>query len=103
MYTVVETPTFQKQADKIWSEADRLEFIQWLARNPEAGDVIPNAEGARKVRWALKGTGKSGGVRVIYFNQTAEGHIYLIAIYRKTEQENMPTHEIKKRWNDGHW
>ncbi len=102
MYTVVETPTFQKQADKIWSESERLEFIQWLASHAEAGDVIPNAGGARKVRWALKGTGKSGGVRVIYFNQTDDGLIYLIALYRKNERENMPAHEIKKRWNDGY-
>lgn len=100
MYTVIETPSFQKQADKIWSEDERLEFIQWLAAHPEAGDVIPNADGARKVRWQLAGTGKRGGVRVIYFNQTDAGYIYLIAIYRKSEQENMPAHEIKRRRPD---
>lgn len=102
MYTIVETPTFQKQADKIWSEDERLEFIQWLAVNPDAGDVVRGAEGARKVRWTVKGSGKRGGVRVIYFNQTDEGLIYLIAVYRKNETGNMPSHEIKKRLDDGH-
>lgn len=102
MYTIVETPTFQKQADKIWSEDERLEFIQWLALNPEAGDVISGAEGARKVRWAVKGSGKRGGVRVIYFNQTEEGLIYLIAVYKKNETGNMPSHEIKKRLDNGY-
>ena len=52
MRTVIETPTFQKQAAKLWSEDERLSFIDWIAANPLAGDVIPGADGARKVRWS---------------------------------------------------
>lgn len=52
MHTVIETPTFQKQAAKLWSEAERLDFIDWIAADPLAGDVIPGAEEARKVRWS---------------------------------------------------
>ncbi len=48
--TVIETPTFQRQAEKLWSEDERLAFIDWIAANPLAGDVIPGADGARKVR-----------------------------------------------------
>jgi len=40
MRTVIETPTFQKQAAKLWTEGERLEFIDWIAENPLAGDVI---------------------------------------------------------------
>jgi len=61
MRTVIETPTFQKQAAKLWTEGERLEFIDWIAENPLAGDVIPGAEGARKVRWSRRGSGRSGG------------------------------------------
>lgn len=50
MRTVIETPTFQKQAEKIWSDDERLAFIDWIAANPLAGKVIPGADGARKVR-----------------------------------------------------
>jgi hypothetical protein len=53
MYTVIETPTFQKQAEKIWSESERIEFINWIAENALVGDVIPGAQGARKVRWSV--------------------------------------------------
>jgi hypothetical protein len=95
--TVIETPTFQKQADKIWSEDERLEFIEWIAPNPLAGDVIPNTDGARKVRWTVKGQGKRGGVRVIYFNLTEQGLIYLLTIYQKSVKENVTADEIKKR------
>lgn len=96
MRTVIETPTFQKQAEKIWSEDDRLEFIDWIAQNPLAGDVIPGAEGARKVRWAVAGQGKRGGARVIYFNIDARGVVLLVAVYAKGEQENIMPAAIKK-------
>ena len=96
MRTIVETPTFQKQAERIWSEDERLAFIDWIASNPLAGDVIPGAEGARKVRWSRAGSGKSGGARVIYFNLTEEEIVLLVAVYAKAERENMPPAEIRK-------
>jgi hypothetical protein len=37
--TVVETPQFLRQADDVWTEAERVEFVDFIARNPEAGDV----------------------------------------------------------------
>jgi len=96
MQTVIETPTFTKQVDKIWSEDERLSFIDYIVQHPTAGDVIPNANGARKVRWTVKGTGKRGGVRVVYFNQDAEGVIYLVAIYQKSDKTNITGKEIKQ-------
>lgn len=89
MRTVIESPTFQKQADKLWAEEERLDFIEWIAKNPLAGDVIPNADGARKVRWTVKGQGKRGGVRVIYFNLSEQGVIYLLTLYQKSDKENI--------------
>jgi hypothetical protein len=64
---VVETAEFEKQAKAVWSDAEREAFVDWIAANPGAGDVIPGADGARKVRWSHAGKGKRGGVRVIYF------------------------------------
>jgi mRNA-degrading endonuclease RelE of RelBE toxin-antitoxin system len=84
--TVIETPAFQKLVDKIWSEEERLEFISWLVKHPNSGDVIPGAEGARKIRWSIKGSGKRGGVRVVYFNVDQDGVIYLVMIYRKAKK-----------------
>jgi hypothetical protein len=96
MRTVIESPTFQKQADKLWTEEERLEFIEWIAKNPLTGDVIPNADGARKVRWTVKGQGKRGGVRVIYFNLSEQGVIYLLTLYQKSNKENITSTEIKR-------
>ena len=94
--TVIETPTFQKQAERLWSEDERLAFIDWIAANPLAGDVIPGADGARKVRRSRAGTGKSGGARVIYFNLTEQEVVLLIAAYAKADRDNMLPADIKK-------
>jgi hypothetical protein len=94
--TVIETPTFQKQAEKLWTEDERLAFIDWIAVNPLAGDVIPGADGARKVRWSRAGSGKSGGARVIYFNLTEQELLLLVAVYAKADRDNMLPADIKK-------
>lgn len=96
MRTVIETPTFQKQAEKVWSDDERLGFIDWIAQNPLAGSVVPGADGARKVRWSVAGQGKRGGARVIYFNVDAQGVVLLVAVYAKSEQENISPAAIRK-------
>jgi hypothetical protein len=48
--TVVEVEPFPSRADLIWSDEERLEFISFIAHNPEAGDVIVGSGGIRKVR-----------------------------------------------------
>jgi len=96
MYTVVETREFQKQAAKVWSDDERMEFVSWIAENPLAGDVIPGADGARKVRWAIAGKGKRGGVRVVYFHLSADGLLILVMVYAKSDRANAAPTDIRK-------
>ena len=86
--TVIENPEFQKQADKIWNENERLAFIVWIAVNPNAGDIIQGSRGRRKIRWGMKGKGKRGGVRIIYFNSDKD-RLILEYIYKKSDIENL--------------
>ena len=95
MYSLAETPTFVADADKLWSEDERLEFLAWLAANHDAGDVIPESGGCRKVRWSRAGTGKRGGVRVVYFTRLSAGEIWLLLIYAKSMRDNIPGHILK--------
>ena len=95
MYSAIETPTFKADADSLWTEDERLEFIAWLAADPGVGDVIPGSGGCRKVRWSRRGTGKRGGVRVIYYNRLDNGEIWLLLIYPKSARENIPGHLLK--------
>ncbi|TJY59551.1 transcriptional regulator [Sinimarinibacterium sp. CAU 1509] len=94
--TVVETALFSKLWPDYWAEDERGEFATWLANHPDAGDVIPGSGGCRKVRWARAGMGKRGGVRVIYYAQTARGRLYLLMIYAKSARDNFPTEVLRK-------
>lgn len=95
MYTVIETPTFREDAEKIWSEEDRGAFCAWIASNPESGEVVSGSGGCRKIRWSRPGIGKRGGVRVIYYNRLANGEIWLLVIYAKSIRGNIPGHILK--------
>ena len=95
MYTIIETPVFTADAKSIWSEDERGEFCAWLVKHHDVGDVISGSGGCRKVRWIRAGTGKSGGVRVIYFNRLAKGQIWLLVIYAKAVRGSIPTHLLK--------
>jgi mRNA-degrading endonuclease RelE of RelBE toxin-antitoxin system len=94
--TVAETAPFIRQAAKLWTEDDRDAFVDFIAANPDAGDVIPDTGGLRKVRWGRLGTGKRGGVRVIYFYHDDTMPLYLLLIYAKAERENW-TQDEKRR------
>lgn len=69
LHTVIETPEFQRRTEKLLTKAEREALIDYLAANPDAGDVIRGTGGARKVRWTARGKGKRGGVRVVTFLQ----------------------------------
>jgi hypothetical protein len=87
--TVLETAVFMRQAAEVWSDEERLSFVDFIARNPEAGDVIPETGGVRKVRWGRQGSGKRGGVRVIYFYYHADAPLYLLIVYAKARREDL--------------
>lgn len=93
--TIVETPTFVADAARLWSEDERLEFFSWIANDPEAGAVVRGSGGCRKVRWSRQGSGKSGGVRIIYFTRLAAGELWMLLIYPKSEESTIPAHLLK--------
>jgi hypothetical protein len=86
--TVAETGVFLRQAAKLWTDEDRAAFVDYIAANPDAGDIIPDTGGLRKIRWTRPGIGKRGGVRVIYFCHDDSMPLYLLLIYAKNEWEN---------------
>ena len=90
--TVAETAVFMGQAGALWSEDERFEFVDFIARNPEAGDLIPASGGIRKVRSGRRGSGKRGGVRIIYFYHDPAMPLYLLMIYAKARRDDLPPH-----------
>ncbi|MCY1501040.1 Toxin HigB-2 [compost metagenome] len=96
MLTVIETDEFSTWAAKVWSDSEREAFVDWIAANPEAGDVIPGSGGCRKVRWSRAGMGKRGGARVIYFLRLASGEVVLLIVYAKAKFDNLPASFLAK-------
>lgn len=96
LVTVAETKVFIRQATAVWSDDDREAFVNFIAANPDAGDMIPDTGGVRKVRWARSGTGKSGGARVIYYFHDAFRPLYLLLVYAKARKEDMTPDEKKQ-------
>lgn len=90
-----ETPVFIKLIDKFLSDDERFALLNTLLKNPDSGDLVPRGGGIRKVRFALKGKGKSGGLRVVYaWSKTREQIIFFVA-FPKSEKSDLTQDEIK--------
>lgn len=86
---IAELGPFRKEAGEIWTEDEIRDLRDYLALNPQAGDVIQGTGGVRKMRWKTRGTGKRGGARVIYFFRDLNMPLYLIAVYKKAEKDSL--------------
>ena len=87
--TVVETEEFLRKAKPLVSDSEREELVAFMAANPEAGRIIPETGGVRKVRWGLAGRGKRGGARVIYYYHSERLPLFLLSAYPKNEKANL--------------
>jgi hypothetical protein len=92
----IEARAFTKYVYDYLSEEEYLGLQSFLLQNPEAGKVVRGSGGVRKVRWAMAGKGKSGGVRVIYYFKKQDDEIWLLTIYSKSEVENIPAHVLRQ-------
>ena len=91
--TVVEVGPFSTKAKQVWDEEEKLEFIGFIAHNPETGDVIPGTGGVRKVPWTRRGIGKRGGVRVVYYYHNETIPLFLLTLYAKSEKGDLSPKE----------
>lgn len=92
----IETSQFTRLVYTYLTEESYRAFQTHLLLHPDIGQIIPKSGGVRKVRWAAKGKGKSGGVRVIYVWKTNDNEIWLLTIYGKNQVENIPAHILKQ-------
>lgn len=92
---MISTKQFDQLAEELLTADERAELEFSLAINPTAHPVIPGTDGVRKARWSRQGTGKRGGLRVIYLYVISAEVILLLSAYAKNEKENL-TSEDKK-------
>jgi hypothetical protein len=90
MQAVVELPGFASAIrDAGLSDGEAQRIVDRIAAAPAAGDLIPGTGGARKVRFAGRGKGKSGGYRVITFYSGPEVPVFLITLFAKGEKVDL--------------
>ena len=96
MFSFVESKLFTRLVGDYLTDDAYAELQTALAEAPERGSVVPGTGGVRKLRWAQPGRGKRGGIRVIYYAKTHEGVIWMLTIYAKNEEQNIPAHVLRK-------
>jgi len=89
LITVVELPEYIKRAAKILLKEERDELLYYLSANPKSGTLMQGTGGVRKLRWASKGKGKSGGSRIIYFFYNETIPLFLLTLFGKNEKVNL--------------
>jgi len=89
----IETPTFTRLLLGLLSDDEYADLQSALAENPGQGDLIQAGGGIRKLRFALPGRGKSGGVRVIYYWVKSKHEVYMLLIYPKSKKDDLTDKE----------
>lgn len=88
LFTFIDLPSFRREG--LLNDDEYRELQQALLENPRMGIVISGTGGLRKLRWAPKGVGKSGALRVIYYNRSEQtGRIYMVFIFPKNVSSNL--------------
>ena len=89
----VETPTFTRQVTQLLSDEEYRQIQNPLVEDPQCGDLIKGGGGIRKVRHAVQGRGKSGGVRAIYYWVKDRHQIYMLVVYPKSKKDTLSDDE----------
>lgn len=92
---IVETSFFTRRVAHLLTDDEYALLQLALVRNPQAGDLIHGAGGLRKLRWAVSGRGKRGGVRVIYYWASHLDRLLMLMIYAKSEQADLTADQRK--------
>jgi mRNA-degrading endonuclease RelE of RelBE toxin-antitoxin system len=92
---IIETSIFTKHLKNLLSDDEYRLLQNTSIKNPEIGKVIKGTGGLRKIRWAITGKGKSGGVRTIYYWSKPMEIILMLVIYQKNEQDNLTIKQTK--------
>lgn len=90
MHTVIETNAYLAAAKSAgMGDEERSTVVDTVAADPTAGEIMPGCGGARKLRIAKPGKGKSGGYRVITYFGGDDVPVFLLTVFGKNEKANL--------------
>lgn len=96
LVTIVETELFQRDVKGVLAEDEIDQLKDFLAKNPNAGNLIPGTGGVRKLRWGVQARGKRGGGRVIYYFHSERIPLFLFKFFAKSEKSDLTGKEKKE-------
>ena len=89
------TRTYERAIRKLLSKDARAEMEAAIAAAPRSGSVIGGTGGIRKLRWAVSGQGKRGGIRTIYFHHAEPEVVYLLTAFAKADRDDLTSGDIR--------
>lgn len=92
---IIETSIFTRQVLELLSAEEYRQLQLALVLKPDAGSIIQGSGGIRKLRWAVAGRGKRGGVRLIYYWAISNNQILMLLLYAKNSQDDLTPDQLK--------
>ena len=92
---IVRTRVYAKRIAKLLSDKKIIVAEHEIIEDPLKFPIISGTGGVRKARAARGNSGKSGGVRIIFYYMADDGLIYMLDVYAKNEQDNITEAEKK--------
>lgn len=89
LVSVVETPGYLRDAEKVLTKEEREAVIDAVAEFPMQGALIQGTGGLRKMRIGFGDRGKRGGGRVVYWFHSEGYPIVLLAMFAKNESSDL--------------
>jgi hypothetical protein len=96
VFVFIESGVFDRLREQYLDDDEYCDLQQFLMLNPEAGAIVRGTGGVRKLRWRRRGAGKRGGLRLIYYVRYQPNEFWMLTLYSKTDQDNVPAHILKR-------
>jgi len=96
VFTFIESTVFDRMRDVYLDDDEYAELQAYMTEHPEAGDLIRGSGGLRKLRWRRTGTGKRGGLRVIYFVRYRPDEFWMLTLYAKAKLDSVPAEVLRR-------
>jgi hypothetical protein len=100
---IFTTANYERNAKRLLKSDEQTAMEQAITAGPGKHPVIQGTGGVRKARWVRQGSGKSGGVRVIYYHMVVGSEIHFLFIYAKKDQADLTAEQRKivKKYVEG--
>jgi len=92
---ITETSVFTRQISELLTDDEYRKLQTALITRPNAGTIIRRSGGLRKMRWAVRGREKRGGVRVIYYWAAGQEQLLMLLVYPKNEQDDLSPGQLR--------